>query len=758
MKVPAATAYMEALQDPSSCFADPELAAAAAVLGPLGLPRAVSGNVATVFRLDGVDGRSWAVRCFVRPVDDERERYDAIAAHLEALSSSWRVPFDLQPLGIRVDGEWWPIVKMAWAPGTALLPWVERRLWDGPSLAYLAVRFAVLVERLRADGVAHGDLQHGNVLVAPGGDLRLVDYDGMWVPALAGRPGTERGHRSYQHPGRQRTDFGPGLDTFSSWVIYVSLAALAADPLLWGRLDGGDEALLLREHDLADPDRSAGFAALEASPAPGVPALGALLRSFLDRDPAAVPPLGLRSAPPPTVADPGAASGAPGRKGVDRRRSLHEALGGHARPHSGTSVAPLVPAVAPAAQAPTGGGGGTPSGTPPAAQRPAPGVGGAPPFATALPAARLTVALAMMAVVVLGLAASCPVLAAGAGAVVVAALVRLHRVYAATPEACSAGRADEALAAPRRAAADAAVVVERLAAERAALDRSMATAEDEAATARAALRRGEEEELARIDDDLESALAELAGRERAVRRSEHEARTAALEDLRARVVEEHLGHQSLVAAGAAAVSDKVVHRLALDGVRTAADFTRMEADRAGAVVVARDGRRLTVGGVGPAQVAAVMTWRRQVEGAAQMRVPSSLPPERVAAIRAEHDGRRAALAAEADAAREAARRRAAVVRERSRPEEAAIATRLAAASVAAARRRVDVDRRLVTARKQAAEARWRLGEHEREHGAAGTGFAGFLRAVAGVSPAPSAPPPGPLPQGSSADAGGPRDP
>ena len=38
---------------------------------------------------------------------------------------------------------------------------------------------------------AHGDLQHGNVLLVPGAGanslaLKLVDYDGMWVPALAG--------------------------------------------------------------------------------------------------------------------------------------------------------------------------------------------------------------------------------------------------------------------------------------------------------------------------------------------------------------------------------------------------------------------------------------------------------------------------------------------------------------------------------------------------------------------------------------------
>src|SRR2546430_4647189 len=54
--------------------------------------------------------------------------------------------------------------------------------------------------------VAHGDLQHGNILVR-GGSIQLVDYDGMWVPALKGRHATEIGHRAYQHPERSEQDY-----------------------------------------------------------------------------------------------------------------------------------------------------------------------------------------------------------------------------------------------------------------------------------------------------------------------------------------------------------------------------------------------------------------------------------------------------------------------------------------------------------------------------------------------------------------------
>jgi hypothetical protein len=52
---------------------------------------------------------------------------------------------------------------------------------------------------LRGADLAHGDLQHGNVLLMPGSRstslaFKLIDYDGMFVPALADQPSGEVGH------------------------------------------------------------------------------------------------------------------------------------------------------------------------------------------------------------------------------------------------------------------------------------------------------------------------------------------------------------------------------------------------------------------------------------------------------------------------------------------------------------------------------------------------------------------------------------
>ena len=74
--------------------------------------------------------------------------------------------------------------------------------------------------------MAHADLQHGNVLLVPARangslSLKLIDYDGMWVPALANKKSGEVGHPAYQHPQRLREN------TYSAEVDRVPLLVVA---------------------------------------------------------------------------------------------------------------------------------------------------------------------------------------------------------------------------------------------------------------------------------------------------------------------------------------------------------------------------------------------------------------------------------------------------------------------------------------------------------------------------------------------------
>ena len=259
---PLSQDYNEAIQSAATAFADPELKGCEAVAGPTGLPLPRSGNFADVYQYKGADGTTWAVKCFTRQVPGLQERYARIDQHLEEAGLPFTVGFEFQERGIRVRGTSYPILKMEWVEGFTLNEFVRQHADHPAYLRALLGLWVRLSKRLRDAGVAHADLQHGNVLLVPGAaanklGLKLIDYDGMWVPALAKKPSGEAGHPAYQHPARLRDGtYSADVDRFPHLVIACALRATAvAGRRLWDRFDNGDN-LLFREADLADPASS----------------------------------------------------------------------------------------------------------------------------------------------------------------------------------------------------------------------------------------------------------------------------------------------------------------------------------------------------------------------------------------------------------------------------------------------------------------------------------------------------------------------
>src|SRR5437868_5828815 len=261
MSWPTAQEFNEAIQSPVTAFSDPLLRNGSVECNQLGLPKPRAGNFATVYKITN-GTRAWAVRCFNSELRDQEERYRAIGAYLNRISLSYMTEFQYLPRGIRLRGSWYPILKMEWVHGEPLNIFVERNLGKPQQLLKLAKDWVLMAQKLRSAGLAHGDLQHGNVLVSNAG-LKLVDYDGMYVPELQGKYSNELGQQNYQLPQRKATDFGPFLDNFSEWVVLVTLLALSADPKLWQSFRGGDECLLFRKRDFEAPDQSQVFRALE---------------------------------------------------------------------------------------------------------------------------------------------------------------------------------------------------------------------------------------------------------------------------------------------------------------------------------------------------------------------------------------------------------------------------------------------------------------------------------------------------------------
>jgi hypothetical protein len=262
MAWPHSQDYNEAIQSPATHFADPDLRGGQPVLNPLGIPLPSSGNFADVYEICGPGGARWAVKCFTREVPGLRERYQEISRHLSQTRLPFIVDFHYLEQGIRVAGRWYPLVKMPWIEGLTLNAFAAQYADKPAMLEALLPIWQKMAHHLRKAGVAHCDLQHGNVLLVPGSNtsslaLKLIDYDGMFVPALAGRPSGEVGHPSYQHPGRAQTSaYNLEVDRFPLLLITTALQALKVGGLsLWAKYDNGDN-LLFQEADLRDPQQS----------------------------------------------------------------------------------------------------------------------------------------------------------------------------------------------------------------------------------------------------------------------------------------------------------------------------------------------------------------------------------------------------------------------------------------------------------------------------------------------------------------------
>ncbi|MDA1015287.1 MAG: hypothetical protein O3A00_12655 [Planctomycetota bacterium] len=279
---PLASEYSNMLQNPQVAFRDPDLKNCVIERDNNNQPRARAGAFANVYKGTTAGGADFAIRVFTSSSEARHNRYSLINSYLQTIQNRWLVGINYLEEGIRVVTSggvaWFPLMTMEWVPGDIMFDWVRTQCHGGnaPGLRNAADQWVQLVGDLRKSKIAHGDLQHGNVMITPNGELKLVDYDCMCVPELVGAVNEEIGVVPYQHPERDaNTKLSIDLDNFSSLYILVALRAFAADPGLWQQYNEppGKELydkLLFREEDFQNAGQSRVFRELQRSPDPDV--------------------------------------------------------------------------------------------------------------------------------------------------------------------------------------------------------------------------------------------------------------------------------------------------------------------------------------------------------------------------------------------------------------------------------------------------------------------------------------------------------
>lgn len=276
MNYPSISDYIEALRDAEDSLS--ELKDLRLVYDDQGHPIMSSGNFAVVFKMQAPTGQYHALKCFLRDQEERSERYRMIAEELQYVQSTYLVKFRYLESELFVDvpntgGEEYPVLLMDWVDGIPLDQYLKTIrnetiinktiinktiINNGYGKDLLAYRFSLLARWLVTQPFAHGDLKPDNICVRDDGSLVLLDYDGMYVPALSGRKPLEQGSPHYRHPLRSTLPFDEHIDDYSLSLILLSLRAIALDETLYVRYSSS-EYLLLSEQDQLNPYTSPVF-------------------------------------------------------------------------------------------------------------------------------------------------------------------------------------------------------------------------------------------------------------------------------------------------------------------------------------------------------------------------------------------------------------------------------------------------------------------------------------------------------------------
>ena len=246
MQYPLISEYVRAIQDASSNL--DKLAYLVPVLDDHGEPYRSSGAFAVVFKMkDEQTGKCYALKCFTEEQEGRAEAYRQIADELEFVDSSYITSVKYLDKEIFVDSsceeDEFPVLLMDWIDGETMETYIAENYQDNYAMAMLCYRFCKMAAWLRSQPFAHGDIKPDNIMVRPDGNLTLVDYDGMFVPAMKGQKSPTIGTKDFSHPLRTVDDFDETIDDFALASIALSLKAISLKPSLLDEYGAADRLL-----------------------------------------------------------------------------------------------------------------------------------------------------------------------------------------------------------------------------------------------------------------------------------------------------------------------------------------------------------------------------------------------------------------------------------------------------------------------------------------------------------------------------------
>ena len=265
MQYPLISEYLAAIRDADDNL--DKLSHLVPVLDKYGEPYRSSGAFAVVFKMKNEQtGKYYALKCFTEEQEGRAEAYRQIAEELEFVDSPYITSVKYLEKELFVDSncedDEFPVLLMDWIEGETMETYVAANYTDTHAMSMLCYRFCKMAAWLRSQSFAHGDIKPDNIMVRPDGTLTLVDYDGMFVPAMKGQKSPTVGTKDFSHPLRTINDFDETIDDFALASIALSLKAISLNPSLLDEY-GASDRLLFSAADYLDLSKSETFTALQ---------------------------------------------------------------------------------------------------------------------------------------------------------------------------------------------------------------------------------------------------------------------------------------------------------------------------------------------------------------------------------------------------------------------------------------------------------------------------------------------------------------
>ena len=265
MQYPLISEYLAAIRDAHDNL--DKLSHLVPVLDNYGEPYRSSGAFAVVFKMkDEQTGKCYALKCFTEDQEGRAEAYRQIAEELEFVNSPYITFVKYLEKELFVDSNCedneFPVLLMDWIEGETMETYIADHYMDNYAMSMLCYRFCKMAAWLRSQPFAHGDIKPDNIMVRSDGTLTLVDYDGMFVPAMKGQKSPTIGTKDFSHPLRTIDDFDETIDDFALASIALSLKAISLNPSLLDEY-GASDRLLFSAADYLDLSKSKTMTALQ---------------------------------------------------------------------------------------------------------------------------------------------------------------------------------------------------------------------------------------------------------------------------------------------------------------------------------------------------------------------------------------------------------------------------------------------------------------------------------------------------------------